>query len=194
MVLAILVVFLWPHFFAILAVSIASAAKFSWDTSYEESPSPLLSPRQQSIKKIVLGVVAAVLYTIMYLAYLGFILEPGRSIANSVKAKLMQSWPAYVEQNARDLAKENVTRTDLGVEVKRYKLIAYNPPKHFYVTLQSVQDHVIFKSVYVSKHCNNYSQNEIGAEYNLEVMKYTLSTAPDQVQYEFRNLYQAFCS
>ncbi len=80
-----------------------------------------------------------------------------------------------------------------GNELRRYKLLAMNPPKHFYVTLQDVNTGVISPSVYVSKHCNNYKTNVIGDEYNISVKWYVMSDAPQVVKYSFTNLSGVFC-
>lgn len=179
MIVVLLITYLWP--FVIPAI-IAGVAH---DCSEHES-------WNKTAKGVVLGV-GAVIFMIVYLAFLGWISEPN-GLPHQARTKLTQSWDAYVAQDQFEEARASITRTDLGVEIKRFKLIAYNPPKHFYVTVQSVEDGWVYQSVYVSKHCNNHRQNEIGSEYNLEVMKYTLSSTPGQVHYEFRNLYQAFCS
>jgi hypothetical protein len=39
-----------------------------------------------------------------------------------------------------------------------YIIIDKNPPKHFYLDIQRVSDGVIFKHVYVSKHCNAHKE------------------------------------
>ena len=85
------------------------------------------------------------------------------------------------------------TRTNLPTELRRYELISYNPPKHFYVTIEDVKTHTVFKQVYVSKHCNSASSNKIGDEYNIRVTPYTMSNQPGVVFYEFHSLYSVFC-
>lgn len=98
------------------------------------------------------------------------------------------------DEHLRELeAKKPPTRTDLATEVRRYELLSYNPPKHFYVTIEDVKTHSVFKSVYVSKHCNSASKNRIGDEYNIRVTPYTMSNAPGVVYYEFHDLHKVFC-
>jgi hypothetical protein len=178
MLVATVITYLWPFIFPLLGLGCAyDCGGTKWS---------------KTTKGVVIGV-SGVLFLVVYLAYLGWIHEPGYSIPNSINGKLTQSWDEYVKQEELDEARKNITRTDLGVEVRRFKLLAYNPPKHFYVTLQA-EDGSVMKSVYVSKHCNNHRQLQINEEYNLEVMKYTLSSTPGQVHYEFKGLYNAFCS
>ncbi len=38
---------------------------------------------------------------------------------------------------------------------EEYAVIGIDPPKHVYLDLRRVQDGVVFKHVYVSKHCND---------------------------------------
>lgn len=79
-----------------------------------------------------------------------------------------------------------VTKT----EIRRYKLIAMNPPKHFYVSIQDVVTGDGYNQLYVSKHCNNYATNQIGSEYNIKVN--TLQQgAVTTIQFE--NLTNVFC-
>ena len=89
--------------------------------------------------------------------------------------------------------KKPPTRTDLPTELRRYELISYNPPKHFYVTIEDVKTHSVFNRVYVSKHCNSAATNKIGDEYNIRVTPYTMSNEPGVVYYEFHDLYEVFC-
>lgn len=98
------------------------------------------------------------------------------------------------EEHLRELeAEKPPVRTNLATELRRYELLSYNPPKHFYVTIEDVKTHSVFKSVYVSKHCNSASKNRIGDEYNIRVTPYTMSNAPGVVYYEFHDLHKVFC-
>lgn len=90
-------------------------------------------------------------------------------------------------------SKKPVIRTDLRTEIRRYELISYDPPKHFYVTLEDVKTHQVFTKMYVSKHCNSASTNKIGDEYNIRVTTYALSDQPNLVFLQFHNLYDTFC-
>lgn len=117
------------------------------------------------------------------------------SITTDARNKFTQGWGEYNGQVERE-AIESIkpTRTDVGVEIRRYELVGWNPPKHFYVTLEDVQTHEVYGSVYVSKHCNSAYSLKKGEEYNITVTKYTMSNQPGKVFQEFNNLYSVFCS
>lgn len=85
------------------------------------------------------------------------------------------------------------TQIELGNEIKRYILVSYRPPKHFYVTLKDTTTNEVLENVYVSKHCNSASQLKNGEEYNIPVRKYAWSNSPNIVRYEFKGLYGVFC-
>lgn len=88
------------------------------------------------------------------------------------------------------LRQEDLPIEAVKTEIRRYSLDAVNPPKHFYVTLRDVQTGQMYESTYVSKHCNNYASNKLGAEYNLQV---TTLKQGDRTWLRFDNLYAAFC-
>lgn len=100
---------------------------------------------------------------------------------------------SFDERNARLSAAVTPTRTELSTEIRRFELVDWNPPKHFYVTLKDVKTGVLHENVYVSKHCAAASQLKHGDQLNLQVRYYTLSNRPDERLSEFSNLYTAFC-
>jgi hypothetical protein len=80
-----------------------------------------------------------------------------------------------------------------GIEIRRFYLVKYSPPKHFYVTLKDVETGVVSSDLYVSKHCNRANENKPGDQFNIGVRKYAMSDQPDKILYQFQNLYSAFC-
>jgi len=110
-------------------------------------------------------------------------------IVNDVTSVVTESWAEHVEE-----AKEKVppTRTNIATAIRRFELVSWNPPKHFYVTLEDVESHDVYTSIYVSKHCNN-RQLKVGDEYNIPITTYTMSDQPGKVFVEFHNLYSVFC-
>lgn len=103
---------------------------------------------------------------------------------------LTESYDEYATRKKRD---EPPVRTNISTEVRRFELVSWNPPKHFYVTLEDVQSQQVWKSVYVSKHCNASGSLKRGDEYNLSVTHYSLSNRPGETFFEFNGLYNAFC-
>lgn len=99
----------------------------------------------------------------------------------------------YKEQAVINEADRPPVRTNLGTEIRRYRLNAWNPPKHFYVDITDTTTGENFGRLYVSKHCNAASSLKKGEEYNIPLNKYTLSNSPDTVRYEFTNLSTIFC-
>lgn len=80
---------------------------------------------------------------------------------------------------------------NLGMSIRRYKLMNMNPPKHFYVTFQDVETKQMYERLYVSQHCNSYATNRLGDEYNLSFTTYKQGNS---TWIAFTNLYAAFCS
>lgn len=98
------------------------------------------------------------------------------------------------DQKKRDEADKQPVRTELGAELRRYRLDGWNPPKHFYVYITDLATGQRHENVYVSKHCGGASSLKRGEEYNITLNKYSLSNQPGVVFYEFANLYNTFCS
>lgn len=116
------------------------------------------------------------------------------SASRDTRQKFNQTYDQYREQVKRENAAEApIVRTDLKTEIRRYELVSWNPPKHFYVTIEDVVTHGVYPSVYVSKHCNTSGQLKAGQEYNISVTTYTLSNQPGTVYTEFADLYAVFC-
>lgn len=80
--------------------------------------------------------------------------------------------------------------TIVKAEVRRYELLDYDPPKHFYVELRDVKTNQVYQRVYVSKHCNEYRKLEIHGEYNLQVQVHEQEGKQWLV---FTNLAQELC-
>lgn len=104
----------------------------------------------------------------------------------------LQGFNEWKKQKAIDNAPP-VVSVELGTVVRRYRLNGWIPPKHYYVDITDVETGENFPNLYVSKHCNNYTDNKRGDEYNIELRKYSLSSNPSIVLYEFTNLYRIFC-
>lgn len=77
----------------------------------------------------------------------------------------------------------------VAIENRRYKLLEINPPKHMRVHLQDVESgYSTWASV--SKHCNNWRDNQIGAEYNIDVK---VLKKGEREWREFTGLSRVFC-
>jgi len=113
----------------------------------------------------------------------------------------LTSTPTYASARAglfktySEFSKEEVKPTviGLGTELRRFILVSYNPPKHFYVTLKDVETGHVFERVYVSKHCNSHRDNKLGDAYNITISKTAMSDKPADVKWLFPNLYDVFC-
>lgn len=65
-------------------------------------------------------------------------------------------------------------RTPIHVEVAKYVITNFDPPKHVSVDLKRVADGRQFTDVYVAKHCNNWEENfSIGDTITLSRYTYT---------------------
>jgi len=127
----------------------------------------------------------------IYIWWVSFIWAlPGASgFVGNVSKDFMSPFSEY-----RDKTLEKApTVTELGTEIRRYKLLSWNPPKHFYVDIQDVETGVVTSNVYVSKHCNKHGELQRMQEYNIVLRKYKTSVEPDKIQYSFTNLYSVFC-
>lgn len=111
-------------------------------------------------------------------------------VIEMAQGTVTESWEKHLESRkpVKDPVQENV-RTEL----RRYFLVDWNPPKHFYVTLKDVKTGQLYEGKYVSKHCNNHHQLKRGEEYNIQVTTYNWSNRPDERVMEFNNLYDSFC-
>lgn len=126
---------------------------------------------------------------------LGFVASIGLSVEmTGVQASLMQPWGEYVKEKDRKEAESSAVRVNHPAELRRYILVSWNPPKHFYVTLKDVATGQLIEGLHVSKHCNSAGSLKAGEVYNLRVQPYTMSNKPSLIHYEFANLYQEFCS
>lgn len=79
------------------------------------------------------------------------------------------------------------------VTVERFILVGMNPPKHFYVSLKHETSGLVYERQYVSKHCNNYQDNKVGASYNLKTQKWYYKDEPETKYMKFVGLSGEFC-
>ena len=79
------------------------------------------------------------------------------------------------------------------VQIERFFLKSYHPPKHFYVTIEHLASGKIYENQYVSKHCNNISKDSLGTEFNIQTQVWYYEDAPLNKYVKFNNLYQVFC-
>lgn len=138
----------------------------------------------------------AVLFILFYGSYLHLIWPdtPSRTKCGCTPSDAVQYlFQGYDKYKEKKVEEEPPLRTDGPIEIQRYMLVDWNPPKHFYVTLKNMKTGHVVENAYVSKHCNNSSSLQRNVEYNLQVQTYTLSNKPGIVFYEFKDLYSAFC-
>lgn len=136
-----------------------------------------------------------VVFTLLYGSYLKLIWPdgPGTKCGCTPTDGWQYVFQGWGEYNRKIIEDKPPIRTDGKVEIQRYMLVDWNPPKHFYVTLKNMKTGYVAENVYVSKHCNNSSSLTRNTEYNLQVQTYTMSNQPGVVFYEFKDLYSAFC-
>ena len=84
----------------------------------------------------------------------------------------------------------------IGTEFLTVKLVDYDPPKHFYVSLEVLSTDSTaqyrteigakFDRIRVSKHCSGISRDKIGTTFKVPVIRYQ-STVPDdpEIKYDF---------
>jgi hypothetical protein len=59
-------------------------------------------------------------------------------------------------------------------EIVTYKVISYDPPKHFQIDIQDMSSGMVYHNINVSKHCNNHRSNEIVGTTFTAVKKYAM--------------------
>lgn len=104
-------------------------------------------------------------------------------------------WTRYVVFENREryrIRTQPITKTNHGTKYERFKLLSLNPPKHFRVKLQHIQTGRVYE-IGVSKHCDQWRDNEVGDEYNIAVARYSYSNKPETVLFEFQGLKDSFC-
>lgn len=86
------------------------------------------------------------------------------------------------------------TKLLVRTQVRRYKVLNYNPPTYAYVSLQDVVDGAQHLDLPLGKHCGGLTP-ALGSEYSLLINVYTLSNEPQprREYMEFSNLRAAFC-
>mgnify|MGYP000126045175 CR=1 FL=1 len=78
-------------------------------------------------------------------------------------------------------------------QIERYMLVEMNPPKHFYVSLKRVSDGALIEHRYVSKHCNSWSSNKVGEEFNILVKTWRYESSGETSR-TMENPYSIFCN
>lgn len=122
--------------------------------------------------KIILGVVCLIVFILM--------LPYGVATWKYV-------WNDFFGEKARE---RSIPVEVVKTEVRRYKLLDMNPPKHFYVDIEDVETHQVYERRYVSKHCNNWRDNKLGDSYNIQVVT---KKQGDRTWMEFQGMYGVFC-
>lgn len=131
--------------------------------------------------------IAGIISMLAYGTYVPAVMDS--HLRYEMQSVITESWEDFREDRKKGDPVKKVT----SVEIKRYKLLAWNPPKHFYVTLQEVGTGRIIHDVYVSKHCNAARSLVKGEDYNIKVVFYSMSNEPNKIKSEFSNLYSVFC-
>jgi hypothetical protein len=79
----------------------------------------------------------------------------------------------------------NINTKLVSSEVREFKIISVNPPKHLCINMQDLKSGEIIKKVYVSKHFNDYKNKVfIGRIIKLKVNKYLEYNKKEIVVYE----------
>ena len=84
----------------------------------------------------------------------------------------------------------------LGSELLKVKLVDYDPPKHFYVTVEVIGTNSTaeyhteigtkFDRIWVSKHCSGISRDKIGTIFTVPVIRYQSTDQDDtEIKYDF---------
>lgn len=84
----------------------------------------------------------------------------------------------------------------LGAELLKVKLVDYDPPKHFYVTVEVIGTNSTaeyhteigtkFDRIWVSKHCSGISRDKIGTIFTVPVIRYQSTDQDDtEIKYDF---------
>jgi hypothetical protein len=141
----------------------------------------------------------AIVTALGLLVYIPWIWPVGkpRSLGAQHASPVTAAWnnviDSFDEHQVRWAKTPKPERTELGSEVRRFELVDWNPPKHFYVTLEDAQTGYRHENQYVSKHCNMANTLKRGDQYNLRVRYFSLSNKPGERFMEFTNLYNELC-
>lgn len=112
-----------------------------------------------------------------------------KSPSRSAYETLFESYDEYEAKKKKVVP----TRINQINEVRRYELINWKLPKHFYVTFKDVETGFVYENKYVSQYCDGSLKLKQGEKFNLEVQTYALSNDPNSTFVEFKDLYGAFC-
>lgn len=63
---------------------------------------------------------------------------------------------------------------------KTYRVVAIDPPKHFYVTLFDVDAGEVAGKFYVSKHCSGWQKLKLNSEWQFDYTLYEYSVSKQQ--------------
>lgn len=64
------------------------------------------------------------------------------------------------------------TAKQVSREYRQYELIHLDPPKHVYIDIKDVKTGVVWKRLYVSKHCNQWRNIPAGSIWGFELVTY----------------------
>jgi hypothetical protein len=128
-----------------------------------------------------------IIATIFSLPYCNYLINT--DLINDMLKPVTRSWEEHISENNNGPVK----RINISTELGRFKLLSWLPPKHFYVTLEDVKTHYVYKTIYVSKHCNITNTLAKNEEYNIWQAKYFLSNRPEKILVEFIGLEEIFC-
>src|SRR5688500_9742296 len=82
-------------------------------------------------------------------------------------------------------------RQNIQYEFRTYTLDKVYPPKHFYVDLTDIETGLLYRHVYVSKHCNNWRNLTIG---DTVVLKREMWNIGGDSHSSFFDLYDELCN
>jgi hypothetical protein len=80
------------------------------------------------------------------------------------------------------------------VQLDRYVLVQYTPPKHVYVALRHERTGALIENQYVAKHCSNVSKDDLNKPFTLKTQVWYYDNEPEKRFVKFLNLSEAFCN
>ena len=64
------------------------------------------------------------------------------------------------------------TAKEVSREYRQYELLYIDPPKHVYIDIKDVKTGIVWKRLYVSKHCNQWRDIPAGSIWGFELVTY----------------------
>lgn len=61
---------------------------------------------------------------------------------------------------------------EISREYRQYELLYLDPPKHVYIDIKDVKTGVVWKRLFVSKHCNQWRNIPTGSIWGFELVTY----------------------